>query len=111
MARGHHALCRGEEPTPQLLLGAVPAKYRGTCAHRWSGSSRSSWSALGAHRPSPGRSGSGEGGGLGGAGYVNDTSPVRGLQAGATRGGGTVRGGGAGRERVGVGGGRGPGAK
>lgn len=42
-----------------------------------------------------------------GAGYVNDTSPVRGLQAGATGGGGTTRGGGAGRERAGVGGGRG----
>lgn len=47
----------------------------------------------------------------GGAGYVNDTSPVRGRLAGATGGGGTARGGGARNERAGVGGGRGPGAK
>lgn len=110
--QGSRGALGGEEPTPRLLLGAVTAKYRGTCAHHRSGSSGSSWSALGAHRPSPGRSGSREGGGLGGAGYVNDTSPVRGLQAGATGGGGgTARGGGAERERAGVGGGRGPGAK
>lgn len=61
--------------------------------------------------PARGGAGAGREEGWGGAGYVNDTSPVRGLQAGATGGGGTARGGGAGRERAGVGGGRGPGAK
>lgn len=63
--QGSRGALGGKEPTPRLLLGAVTAKYRGTCAHRRSGSSRSSWSALCAHRPSPGRSGSREGGGLG----------------------------------------------
>lgn len=63
-------------------------------------------------RTAPARGGAGAGGRrAGGAGYVKDTSPVRGLQAGAPGGGGAARGGGAGRERAGGGGGRGPGAK
>ena len=57
--------------------------------------------------PKPGEEREPGGRRAGGAGYVNDTSPVRGLQAVATGGGGTTRGGGAGRERAGVGGGRG----
>ena len=66
--------------------------------------------------PQPGEEREPGGRRAGGCCYVNDTGPVRGLQAGAAGGGGgAARGGGAERERerererAGVGGGRGPG--